>query len=217
MDWTALIDPHSALFVLGGTALATLLRSGRSELAATGAMIAQGFTRPFDYQKARADIAPEVSAILKDGVLRARETRSRDLELIDATHELIRHRSIAAMIEVHRRYRAKRQKARAQAVWTLNQAGELAPVFGMAGTLFSLSQIPAGSMAAEGFLAAVATAIVTTLYGLLFAHLMFLPLARWVARRGEQEEDERQRLIDWLATQLTPVCPETGRPQTEAA
>ena len=51
-------------------------------------------------------------------------------------------------------------------------------------------------------MATVAMAVVTTLYGLLAAHVLFYPLARLVERRGEHEEAERQRLVDWLEAQL---------------
>lgn len=207
MDWTALIDAQSALLVIGGTLFATILRSGRAELAATGRMLGQMFRPKFDFQKARSEIAPDVAAMCRDGILRAPPSHSSDAEFLDATDTLVRHRSVAAMIAAHRSHKAKRQQIRTRAVWTLSQAGELAPVFGMAGTLFALSQIPSGTMAADGLFAAVATAIVTTLYGLLTAHLMFFPLARWVARRGQEEEEARELLIQWLAEQVANICP----------
>lgn len=217
MDWWQLIDPQSGLFVLGGTILATCLRSGRRELTATAAILFQSFAPRFDFNKVRAEIAPDVNAMIKDGVIRANDTRSRDGELIDATHELIRHRSISAMIDVHENYRRKRQDTRTRAVWTLTQAGELSPVFGMAGTLFALSQISTHSISSDNLLIAVATAVVTTLYGLLAAHTLFIPLACWAARSGEYEEEQRQKLIDWLTDQLSPICPRTEIRQSRAA
>ena len=61
-------------------------------------------------------------------------------------------------------------------------------------------------------------AVLTTLYGLLLANLIFAPLARIVERAGLAEESERQRVIDWLAQQVKLSIPHRGptRPQEAA-
>jgi len=87
-------------------------------------------------------------------------------------------------------------------VRTLAQAAELAPVFGLAGTLISLSQLPADGLARGALGGAISMAVLTTLYGLLLANLLLAPLARMVERKAKAEEEERQRLIDWLAARL---------------
>jgi flagellar motor component MotA len=53
--------------------------------------------------------------------------------------------------------------------------------------------------------------VVTTLYGLLAAHLLFYPFAQLVERRGEQEEAERERLVDWLKALVAPALKQGGR------
>ncbi len=57
-----------------------------------------------------------------------------------------------------------------RAVRTLAQAAELAPVFGLAGTLISLSQLPAEGLARGALGGAISMAVLTTLYGLLLAN-----------------------------------------------
>ena len=60
----------------------------------------------------------------------------RDAEIAEATGALIRHRSIAALIEAHERHRDRRLALALDGRCTCSiQAGELAPVFGLAGTL----------------------------------------------------------------------------------
>jgi len=215
MDINALIDPWSAAVVIGGTALATLLRCGLGELRATLHCLAQLLRRRFSYARARAELAPEVEMIRHDGVMRARPEPFKDAEIAEATGALIRHRSISALIETHERHREQRQTLRERALDFLSQAGELAPVFGLAGTLIALSQVPTGGLQRGDLMDAVATAVLTTLYGLLAAHLTIFPLARMVERRGVSEERERQMLIDWLAVQLAQAMPSAVRGSSE--
>ncbi len=212
MDFTALLDPLSAGIVLGGTLLATLIGSGRRELAAMLASIWHLAQRPFEYDRARAEIARDVEAIRVDGVLRSRPFHSSDSEIASVTEALIHDRSLNSLIDAHDRFRRDRMELRKRALRPIRLAGEMSPVFGMAGTLISLSQL---SNIADGGLASMGSigmAVVTTLYGLLAAHLLFYPLASLVERRGLAEEAGRQQLIDWMARQLAGSLPQTSRP-----
>ena len=89
----------------------------------------------------------------------------------------------------------------------LLQAAELAPVFGLAGTLVALTRLPANGIERSAFLVAIGMAVHATLYGLVFAHLMLVPLAGVVERAANAEERGRQAVVDWLASQLALVCP----------
>lgn len=210
MDVTTLLDPASAAIVLGGTMLATALGSGRHELHSTARCLGHMFARPFRYETARAEIARDVEAMRMDGLLRAQPFRSRDSEIAEVGDALIHDRSLTSLAEAHERFRQQRAHTREQALRPLTLAAEMGPVFGMAGTLISLSQMQFGTQQG-GMLAGIAMAVLTTLYGLMVAHLVFNPLARLVARRGEQEETERQQLIDWLARQVAGACPPPAR------
>lgn len=211
MDFAALWNWQSAWVVVGGTMLATLLRSGRSELGAALGEISALMRPCFDYAAARAQIAGQVEEIRHDGILRAGATGSTDDEIADATDALIRHRSIAAALEMHEKYKTARTDRRDKALRVFEQAGELAPVSGLAGTLLALSQLPAGGLERGSMMGAVAMAVVSTMYGLSLAHIVILPLARWVERHNDAEESERQHLIVWLAAQVGPHCPPVKR------
>ena len=207
MDFSALLDPASAGIVLGGTVLATLLGSGRAELAAAAGSIAHLFQRPFTYDKARAEIARDVEAMRMDGLLRARGLTSSDSEISSVADALIHDRSLSSLMEAHERFRQQRSAQRAQALRPLQLAAEMGPVFGMAGTLISLSQMQFSADGQGAMITGIAMAVLTTLYGLVVAHLVFNPLCRIIARRGEREEEQRQQLIDWLAKQLAGAVP----------
>lgn len=210
MDLMALMDLRGAAIVLGGTLLATVLGSGRRELmAATGAMW-QMLHRPFNYEHARSEIARDVETIRHDGVLRSPKSRSSDREIAQATDALIHDRSVKSLIDAHEQCQHRRREQRELSLRPLFLAGEMAPVFGMAGTLFSLSQLNAGDVQDLAMMATVGMAIITTLYGLLLAHLVFLPMGRMISRRGLREEEDRKLLIEWLARQLASSLPHPG-------
>ncbi len=207
MRFEALIDPWSVVVVLGGTLATTLLRTGRAEWLATVQVLGQLLQPRFSYARARASVAHQVEEIRHVGVMRAKPKPSSDPEIEEATGALIRRRSIAALIEAHERHKRGRQRRRRRALHLLGQAGELAPVFGLAGTLIALSQLSADGIERGDLMATVGMAVLTTLYGLLTAHLLVFPLARLIERRGEEEEAGRQKLIDWLAEQLADAMP----------
>lgn len=212
MEVAALLDPASAAIVVGGTFVATLLGSGRGELAASLGAVSQLLRRPFDYERARAEIARDVEAMRTDGVVRARAMHSTDREIISATDALIHDRSLASLIATHEKFRDERCARRALALRPVLLAAEMGPVFGMVGTLISLSQMTQTAPAQGSMIGGIALAVLTTLYGLILAHLACNPLARLIARRGAQEEAQRQMLIDWLAGQLAAAVPPGARP-----
>lgn len=219
MDWSALADGPSALIVVGGTVMATILRCGlnnsRRALAVAGGL---GRKR-FDAQSVRAELAAQVREIGEDGLLRARPHRFGDAEFDDAADALIARRSVAALLDAHEAHRLRRAAISAGAAETFVQAAELAPVFGLAGTLISLSQLPAQGFGASGIGAAIAMAVLTTLYGLLLANLVLAPLAQMIERAAAAEEDERGAAIDWLSQQVSAALPRRGdaKPSSAAA
>jgi len=207
MDFMALVDGPSAVIVFGGTAVATLLRCGFGDVGAALGRVARLPGRRFDAARARASLAAQVQAIQRDGLVRAEPAHFGDAEFDEATDALIATRSVAALLAAHEAHRTRRLAQSERAVQTLAQAAELAPVFGLAGTLVSLSQLPPSGVAATGLTAAISMAVLTTLYGLLAANLVLTPLARIVERAALAEEAGRQAVIDWLSGQLAQHSP----------
>lgn len=205
VDIMQLLDPLSAAIVLGGTLAATLLRCGWRDAGATLRALAQFPGRPFDSGRVRAELAAQVREIGEDGILRAEPHRFGDGEFDELSEALIRHRSIKALHEEHARHRERRQTAAGSAVRVLNEAAELAPVLGLAGTLVALGGFSAAADA--DYARSIGTAVITTLYGLVLANFVFAPLAAAVARRARIEERERQELIDWLAAAVERAIP----------
>lgn len=211
MNLMNLIDAPSALIVLGGTLLATVLRSGVGDCAVAVAKLGQLGSPGFDAETARAELGRQIQEIQKDGLYRAHPHQFGDREFDEAAEALIHQRSIPALLAAHEAHKARRLGEAERAVRTLAQAAELAPVFGLAGTLVSLSQLPAEGIARGAFTGAISMAVITTLYGLLSANLLLAPLARMVERKAQAEEAERQEMIDWLTSQIERDMPGKGR------
>ena len=203
-----LFDATSALIVVGGTMFATVIRCGLADTrAALGAV--QGLLgKRFDATQARAELAVHVREMQTDGVIRAEPHHFGDAEFDDATDALIGTRSIGALQLAHAGHKRRRVRQNRRAVRTFNQAADLSPVLGLAGTLVSLSQLPG---AGGDFAGAISMAVLTTLYGLLLGNMVFAPIARLVARAAAHEEKERQKVLDWLERQVLVALPVHNR------
>lgn len=203
MDLTHMLDPLAAGIVIGGTLGATALRSGVADCrAALGALV-----RPcFRGDLVRGALAPMVTQAEREGLLRTSPRPSGDADLDAALSALIQTRSLGAFVSSDDAAREVRVARALRAVRTLALGAELSPVFGLAGTLVSLSQLPAEGLARGAFMGAISMAVLTTLYGLLLGNLMLAPLARAVERRVEAEEAARREIADWLIAKLAPAC-----------
>lgn len=202
MNLMNILDGPSALIVFGGTALATVLRCGWGDcVEAVRAIGTIGRTR-FDADHVRAELAVQVQEIHRDGILRAEPHAFGDREFDDMAGALIGRRSVAALLAAHEAHKARRQAHNDVPVRTFAQAAELAPVFGLAGTLLSLTQMPPSGVTGGAYAATISMAVLTTLYGLLASNLLLAPLARILSRAAEAEEAERQKVVDWLAAQV---------------
>lgn len=197
-------DPPSLLMVVVGTVAMTALRCGIAEcgLALRGAWSL--LAPPFDRVEAKAEMAKQVREIAYDGFVRAEPHHMGDGEFDNLADLLISRRSIDAMMSEHERYKQERTEVAQRARTVFETAAEAGPVMGLAGTLLALA-----SQRGEGgteLLSAVGMAVMTTLYGLVLAHLVFAPLAAAIARRNLREEADRDAVLAWLDHGLRSVC-----------
>lgn len=202
MSLLTLVDGTSAAIVLGGTVLGTVLRCGVWRSCAALRGIGAAFAPTFDADRAKSELAIQVQEIHRDGLLRAEPRHFGDAEFDEMADTIIGKRSISALLDKHTAYARMRIARNQSSAAVFHQAAELAPVFGLAGTLVALSQMQTSAAPGTLLSNSIPMAIVTTFYGLIAAHLLFAPLARFIERRSEKEEGERQKLVDWLASEL---------------
>ena len=200
-----LLDAHALTIVLVGTLLATLARQGWHDftIAVPAAIGLMG--KGFDPDATRSALARTVGEINRLGHLAAQPVDPADKPTTKLLDAYIRSGSIETMLKLARTQRLKREINSVAAVRVFENAGELAPVFGLVGTLFAITQLmpDLSASASETVMRSVAGAVLSTLYGVLSAHLIFYPLARAIERKGDREETERTLLLDWFESELT--------------
>lgn len=205
----SLFDPVALSLVLGGTLLATLARAGFRDIGlAIQAVLSLPKSR-FDKDANRTAMARWARAVRERGTLGAEEKMPPDEDLAQAVIVLIRTGSLRALQSAHAESHSRRLSVHGRAARVFEQAGELAPVFGLVGTLFSMTQLSptVGAESNAATLGAIATAVLSSLYGVLAAHLVCLPIAHAIARRAQEEEEAREELVNWLANEIADAVP----------
>lgn len=207
-------DPTAIAIVLVGTIAATVLRCGVADSRVALSALRGLFARPFSAARAKAELSLQIRGIADDGFVRAEARRFGDNEFDTLSNLMISQRSIQSLHGEHTKFRDARLASAETAMRVFATAAELAPVFGLAGTLIALGQPLEGSLAG-----AIGMAVVTTLYGLLAANFLFAPLGTAIARRSQQEEHDRDQVLDWLAEGVrgTGVPNAPVEPRIEAA
>lgn len=209
MNIANLIEPSSAAIVFGGTLLGTVLRSGWTDCRAALAALGNLRRSRFDGARVRSLLAGQLREIQQDGLVRARPEPFGDAQFDETMELLVGTRSGERLFEAHDKHRERRTRTAERAIRTIAQAAELAPVFGLAATLVSLSQLPADGLARHAYMGAIGMAVSATLYGLLLANLVLIPLGRAVERAAADEEAERHDIVRWLVGQLPTVLPQS--------
>lgn len=200
-----LFDPAAAGLVLAGTAVATVARCGLADCGAALGAVGALVRRPFRSEPNRRALAQALSAIARDGHHRADPALPPDRPLALMLDAYLRHGTLDGVGAVRRAKCAVGDERRARAVQVFVAAGELAPVFGLIGTLLGLAglaPIADSASPATQIMGAVSVAVLTSLYGALLAHLLCHPLASAIERRGLADEQAREALAEWFAAQI---------------
>lgn len=202
---TALLDPMALGIVLIGTVLATYAREGGQDVATAVTSAFRLGRKGFDAGATRAALARNVGEFNRLGHLGANPVDPPDDATTKLLNTYIRSGSIEAMLKLARTQRLRRDIRSVAATRVYETAGELAPVFGLVGTLFAITQLMPDleASAADIVMASVAGAVLSSLYGVLSANLIFYPIARAIERRADHEEAERSLLLEWFEGELT--------------
>lgn len=211
-DLFSMFDTGALAIVLAGTLLATVARCGWSDMTVAMRSLFRIGVKSFDLQENRMTLAPSISEINRRGPLCTDIPLPHDASLARVVIAYARSGSMEMLHQAHMSERAKRETMTTRSVQTFEYAGELAPVFGLVGTLFAITQLApmAGDGPVDTAMASIATAVLSSLYGVLVAHLLCIPVARAIERRDAREEEAREELLAWLATSLD-GGPRSGR------
>ncbi|BCB05291.1 flagellar motor protein MotP [Bacillus sp. KH172YL63] len=193
------IDLPSIFVVIGGLFGAMLVSFSVRELKQLGKVMRESFRHDeYDLQmlirtfvtladKARREgllsLEAEVEAVedpfIRKGVLLAVDGIEQDV-IVD-----IMNAEIIALEERHRKNKS-----------LLEKAGEYAPAWGMIGTLIGLVLMLKNLNDPSSLGPNMAIALLTTLYGVLLANLVFLPMASKLSMKTEKEVFMKQIVIE---------------------
>lgn len=205
-----LVGPSSIVLVLMGAIGASLMGYRLDELARipTAMLKVVDGSKP-DLPRSIAQLAEMADVARREGML-ALESRldriedafaQRGLQLIvdglDADE--IRDRleiDIAAVDERHR-----------LAIDFFKTMGKYAPTFGMIGTVIGLINMLGNLTSPEQLGSGMSVALLTTLYGVMFANLIFLPIATRLERLNESELASRDVVLDGVLSLQRGMAP----------
>ncbi len=196
---TTFWDPSALLIVLGGTLAAVAVSHGKQRLRKIPGAVLRVFRQesvsPLQIRDHLVDLARKAR---REGLL-ALEDDLEELQdpflrravqmLIDATPS----EQLQQVLESEVR---SSSEAESRSAAVFRTAGAISPAFGMIGTLIGLIEMLRDLDDPDGVGTGMAVALITTLYGTLFANLLFVPLAN----KLEEMRDDRVRIRQMIIT-----------------
>lgn len=186
------IDAPSFLIVVGGTLAITLASFSLGDFARLPRILARALSpAPPASPRGIADVALDLAVEIRQASLPAIEAR---IEAV-AGHGFL-HRGLLLLLEGARSEAIERTLAREIDAWAerqsaaiaiLHRGADVAPAMGLIGTLIGLVQMLGSLDDPQGIGPAMAVALLTTFYGALLAHALFIPLAERLAARHAAE------------------------------
>lgn len=199
MDWTLLIDPAALAIVGLGSLAIAWIQNGFGAIREAIGGLRRLLTVSRDGERSRLARLIVEDIVDRRGVACA----DRGPQTCPFTHEASRLMSdetsyagfSRAIGELLDRHIAQRQ--RTVRVW--NDIADAAPALGMLGTVVGLVQMFAVMQSSQGIGLAMALCLLTSLYGLVLAHLVAGPLARRLelvsAIEAEWQEQTASRML----------------------
>lgn len=193
----AFVDVASLLIVVGGTFAATMVAFPMgSVMRAVKASISIVFTHRIDYVATVRTLLKAADAARKEGPL-ALEKAEASNEFMKTGFALVadgyRPEDIKGVLHIELEATVARQE---EIVTILEKMAELAPAWGMIGTLIGLVIMLLNLSDPSSIGPAMAVALLTTLYGALWANLLLTPSAAKLNERTEKEAMDMNLILE---------------------
>jgi chemotaxis protein MotA len=187
----AFIDLPSVMIVLGGTAAMTIVSFSLTELRDAPRAIWHMITHPrIDATYAAEIVLQLADRARKDGVLNL-ESVSKALSDDPFLHRAIRLVADGASPDDAEKILKTETFAistmHMNSINILRRAAEVSPAMGLIGTLVGLVQMLGNLNDPSTIGPAMAVALLTTFYGAMLAHMVFLPIASRAERSAKEE------------------------------
>ncbi|MEG3640808.1 motility protein A [Magnetococcus sp. PR-3] len=198
-DLVMFINVPSLLIVIGGTIAAMFIKHKMSDVFGSVGVVMKAFlVKPQNPEQTIGQLIDMANIARKDGILALEKVKSEDAFLQGAVNHCVDGADPEFLESVLRKdleYLASRH-GRGVAIW--EGIGETAPAFGMIGTLIGLVQMLATMDDPSSIGPAMAVALLTTLYGSIFANVVAIPLAVKLQMYSAEEQVVREIIIDGM-------------------
>ncbi|WP_404372985.1 motility protein A [Sphingomonas sp. MMS24-J45] len=188
------LDPVAFAIVGGGTLAAAVLRTPSRDLLRGIGALGTLFRPRFQADPLLEQIGAFGRIARRHGVMALDKSVIADPDMAAAVAAIVDGASPDELAELLRqRHRARTERAVALCeLWSA--AADTAPAMGMVGTLIGLVGMFVKMQDPGAIGAAMAVALLATLYGALLANLVLAPIAARLRRRARDEAVERLRL-----------------------
>lgn len=185
------INPPSLIMVFGGTIAATMISYPMHELRSVFKVLIIVLRTEKLYAKEDLEELLEVSKLMFQGQLQKADERLKTIKnpFLRTGIQLVLDGSTSEDIASLMQWRISRLRARERAdAQIFRTMAAFAPAFGMLGTLVGLINMlyAMDAAAIDQIGRNMALAMITTLYGIVMANLLFKPVALKLERRTEQ-------------------------------
>jgi chemotaxis protein MotA len=188
-------DPAALAIVGGGTLLATAARGpARDTLNAIRALPVL-VRRPFDFGPARAELARAERVSQAKSLLAVDSYLLKDRDVAKGVEAVAAGATADHVEQLMINLREQREERHSVVHDFWAAAAETAPAMGMVGTLIGLVRMFRSMDDPATIGAAMAIALLATLYGALFANLIAAPIGARLRRLSRAEEIERRALV----------------------
>lgn len=190
----------AALIVFGGTFSATLIKFSFWQVVNSIKLASLAFTSHKEEPKELIEQTKELTAVArKQGILALEDVEVRNQffrKAIDLLVDGVDQQLIQKILREEQELSTQRHET-GQRIF--RSIGEQAPAFGMIGTLVGLVQMLGNLEDPEAIGPGMAVALLTTLYGAVFAQLIAIPIADNLEMRAQNEYINQSLIIEAVA------------------
>lgn len=187
------------LIVVGGTVGSMLIRHKMADVLASFTFLMRAVVvKTQDPVKVIGQLIEMATIARKDGILGLEKFRSDNAFLQVAINHCVDGADpefLESVLSKELSYMAKRH-ARGISVW--EGVAEIAPAFGLIGSVIGLVQMLASASDPSAVGPGMAVAVLTILYGMLIAHVIAIPICTKLATYSKEEQMVRQVIIDGM-------------------
>jgi chemotaxis protein MotA len=215
----ALMNVPAAMIVFGGTIGALFIAFPMGRVTQLGKVIGVAFKQEETSDRELVSLFVRLSERARREGLLALETDAQDIQdhstkkgvllVVDGTDpELVREIMEADVASMSERHEGK--------FAMLAAAGGYAPTMGIIGTVMGLVNVLSHLDNPEGLGHSIAVAFIATLYGVLTANVIWLPLGERLKQRNKEEVSRRQLSVEGVLAVQAGDNPRVVREKLEA-